>query len=99
MQTLDAFDKRFRTDDDCKQYLMDQRWPDGKVICPRCGNDKVYTLARPFNWVCKSGKESTNKETGEVLTFGKANGYRFSVITHTIFENTKRPLKSWFKIG
>ena len=99
MQTLDAFDKRFPTEDACKKYLKDMRWPDGVVKCPRCGNDKVYTLKRSFNWVCKSGKESVNKETGEVLTCGKANGYRFSVITHTIFENTKRPLKSWFKIG
>src|SRR5262249_46858310 len=26
-------------------------------------------------------------------------GYRFSVITRTIFENTKIPLKLWFKVG
>ncbi len=98
MQTLDAFDKRFPNDDACKQYLKEMRWPKG-VRCPRCGNEKVYELkARPFNWVCKSGKQSTNKETGEVLTCSK-QGYRFSVITHTIFENTKRPLVSWFKIG
>src|SRR5208282_4465236 len=98
MQTLDAFDKRFPNDDACKQYLKEMRWPNG-VRCPRCGNEKVYELkARPFNWVCKSGKKSVNKETGEVLTCGK-QGYRFSVITHTIFENTKRPLVSWFKIG
>ena len=100
MQTLDAFDQRFPDENACRQYVKDMRWPDGKVTCPRCGNKNVYELkARPFNWVCKSGKESVNKETGEVLTCGKANGYRFSVITHTIFENTKRPLKSWFKIG
>src|SRR5216683_261605 len=99
MQTQDAFDERFPNDIACREYLKQMRWLDGKVICPRCGNDKVYTLARPFNWVCKSGQESVNKETGEVLTCGKQNGYRFSVITHTIFENTKRPLKSWFKIG
>ena len=100
MQTLDAFNQRFPTEDACRQYVKDMRWPDGKVTCPRCGNDKVYELkARPFNWVCKSGKESVNKETGEVLTCAKQNGYRFSVITHTIFENTKRPLRSWFKIG
>lgn len=98
METLDAFDRRFPTEDTCRQYLLDMRWPKG-VRCPRCGNENVYVLkARPFNWLCKSGKESVNKETGEVLTCGK-NGYRFSVITHTIFENTKRPLKSWFKIG
>ena len=99
METLDDFDRRFPNDEACKQYLMDQRWPDGAVKCPRCGNEKVYVLARKFNWVCKSGKESLNKETGEVLTCDKKNGYRFSIITHTIFENTKRPLRSWFKIA
>jgi len=100
MQTLDEFDRRFPDEEACKEYVKAMRWPDGVVKCPRCGNDAVYALkARPFNWVCKSGKESVNKETGEVLTCQKQNGYRFSVITHTIFENTKRPLKSWFKIG
>ncbi len=100
MQTLDEFDRRFPDENACKEYVKAMRWPDGIVKCPRCGNDAVYALkARPFNWLCKSGKESLNKETGEVLTCDKANGYRFSVITHTIFENTKRPLRSWFKIG
>ena len=99
METLESFDNRFRTEDDCRRYLMQQRWPDG-VRCPRCGNEKVYTLkARPFNWLCKSGTESVNTETGEVVTCGKQNGYRFSVITGTVYENTKRPLKTWFKIG
>jgi hypothetical protein len=98
MQTLDDFDKRFPTDNACKQYLKEMRWP-AAVTCPRCGNEKVYTLARPFNWVCKSGTQSTNTETGEVVTCDKKNGYRFSVISGTIFENTKRPLKAWFKIG
>jgi len=38
----------------CKQYLMDRRWPDGVVRCPRCGNEKVGKLNwKPFNWVCK----------------------------------------------
>jgi hypothetical protein len=99
MEKLDDFDKRFPAEEACKRYLMDQRWPDGIAKCPRCGNEKVYTLTRKFNWLCKSGKESVNKETGEVLTCDRQNGYRFSVITHTIFENTKRPLRSWFKIG
>ncbi len=100
MQTLDEFDRSFPSEEACKRYVFNQRWPDGKVICPRCGHDKVYTLkARPFNWLCKSGKQSVNKETGEVATCDQKNGYRFSVITHTIFENTKRPLRSWVKIA
>ena len=88
MQNLASFDRMFPTDEACKQYLADKRWPDG-VECPRCHRKEgVYALkARPFHWACK------NKDCG-----GR-NGYRFSVITHTIFQDTKIPLKLWFKVG
>src|SRR5208337_3122315 len=63
-------------------------------------SEKVFELkARPFNWVCKSGMTSNDPHTGKPVVCDKKNGYRFSIITHTIFGNTKRPLRSWFKIG
>jgi transposase-like protein len=75
---------RFQTEDDCKEFLAARRWPDG-IHCPRCGNTKVWVVkSRPFHWLCKG----CNK-----------NGYRFSVITGTIFENTKYPLREWFKVA
>ena len=84
--TLDQLMKRFSTEDACKRYLKEMRWPDG-AQCPRCGNTKVYELkTRPFHWVCKA------KDCG-----GK-NGYRFSVITKTVFENTNYPLRTWFQV-
>lgn len=88
MQNLASFDRMFPTDEACKQYLARKRWPDG-VKCPRCHRKEgVYALrARPFHWACK------NKDCG-----GR-NGYRFSVITHTIFQDTKIPLTLWFKVG
>jgi hypothetical protein len=55
--------------------------------------------ARPYQWVCKSGAQSVDKQNGAVVTCHRRNGYRFSVITRTIFENTKIPLNLWFKIG
>jgi len=83
METLDAFDRRFPTEESCRAYLRDSRWPDG-VTCPKCGNkEKVHALkSRPFYWLCKN-----------------CNNYRFSVISGTIFENTKKPLKLWFRIA
>lgn len=88
MQTMDAFDRQFPTDDACKEYLVSKRWPDG-VRCPRCGaRERVYALkARPFHWACKN------------TDCGGRNGYRFSVLTATIFQDTKVPLKIWFKVG
>jgi transposase-like protein len=75
---------RFQTEDDCKEFLVARRWADG-IHCPRCGNTKIWAVkSRPFHWLCKG----CNK-----------NGYRFSVITGTIFENTKYPLREWFKVA
>ena len=81
--TLNQVIAKFPDDDACKTYLVAMRWPNG-VACPKCGNVKVFHVThRPFHWVCKA----CNK-----------NGYRFSVITGTIFENTKYPLTEWFKV-
>jgi transposase-like protein len=96
--TLRELLARFSTEDDCKAFLAGKRWPDGTPKCPRCG-EKAYTLkARPFHYLCKSGKQSPAPETGEVVTCQKKNGYRFSVITRTVFENTNYPLKEWFRV-
>ena len=66
----------------CKAYLVARRWPNG-VHCPRCGNVKVYPLASGFHWQCEACAE---------------DGYRFSGIAGTIFENTNKPLRDWFKV-
>jgi len=84
--TLSQLTARFPTEESCKSFLRDMRWPDG-VRCPRCQNEKVYTLkSKPFHWVCK-GKDC-----------GGRNGYRFSVISKTVFENTNYDLRVWFQV-
>ena len=78
--------KQFSDETACKTLLRDMRWPDG-VECPRCKSKHVYALAaRPFHWICKN------------MDCGGRNGYRFSVITKTIFENTNYPLSTWFQV-
>src|SRR5215469_7077074 len=82
--SLDAFDKRFPDEDSCKQYIAEMRWPNG-IRCPRCSNDRVYTLRhKAWHWQCRNCQK---------------NGYRFSILSRTIFENTKYPLKVWFKVA
>ena len=84
--TLTALMDRFSTEEACKYFLTEKRWPNG-IQCPRCHNTKVYALkSKPFHWVCK-GKDC-----------GGRNGYRFSIITKTIFENTNYPLRTWFQV-
>ena len=68
-----------------KAYLMARRWPNG-VTCPRCGNVDLYDASsyKPFHWQCRECAPQ---------------GYRFSVIAGTIFENTNKPLRDWFRVA
>ncbi len=82
--TAAQFDAAFPDEEACKAYLVARRWPDG-VRCPRCGNPKVYDLrSRRWHWQCEQCAP---------------DGYRFSHIAGTIFENTNKPLRDWFKVA
>ncbi len=82
--TAAQFERTFPDETACKAYLQARRWPQG-VRCPRCWNDKVFPVkSMPFKWQCY--KCAPNQ------------GYRFSVIAGTIFENTNKPLRQWLKV-
>ena len=83
--TWGQLDRQFGTDEDCKRFLAEMRWPDSKPVCPRCGaTAKVYKTSDPFRFKCKACAK---------------DGYKFSVLTGTVFENTNVPLKTWFKVA
>jgi hypothetical protein len=87
MMTLQELMATFPTEEACKEFLKERRWPT-VVTCPRCGgSEHVYVLkTRPWFWECG------NKECR------KGNAYRFSITAGTIFEDTKYPLKIWFEV-
>lgn len=83
--TIPQFEAMFPTDDACKEYLVAQRWPNG-VCCPKCGNPNVKPHGTmPFHWLCNDCSPSSTN-------------YRFSVLVNTIFENTNKGLRQWFRV-
>ena len=80
--TIAQFEATLVDEEACRSYLVARRWPNG-VHCPRCGNAKVYALASGYHWQCEACQ---------------VNGYRFSHIAGTIFENTNKPLREWFRV-
>jgi hypothetical protein len=87
METFEQFNRQFSTDEACKAYIVQRRWPNG-VHCPRCQRkERVYALKTPYRWTCCNAD------------CGGRKGYRFSVTTGTIFSDTKVSLRIWFQIG
>ena len=82
--TIPQWEKAFPTEERCQAYLAANRWPSG-VRCPRCGSDHVFALkTMAFKWEC--------------MDCGAGVSYRFSVPVGTIFENTNKPLRDWFRV-
>jgi transposase-like protein len=78
-KTLQAAILYFSDFDRCRQFLMDLRWPDGKVTCPQCGSDHVVYLENARVWKC----------------YGKHLKPKFSLKTGTIFEDSPLGLDKW----
>ncbi len=65
--------------DHCRDFMVELRWPDGKVKCPRCDSDKVFWIAKERVWKC----------------YGKHDHVKFSLKTGTIFEDSPIKLEKW----
>jgi len=83
--TIKQWEAAFPTEEACAAYLIRHRWPLG-VICPRCGNPEVKPHGTiPNCWLCNQCSPS-------------GTNYRFSHIAGTVFENTNKPLRDWFRV-
>jgi ISXO2-like transposase domain/Transposase zinc-ribbon domain len=80
--TIGQWEATFPDEDACAAYLVAHRWPDG-VHCPRCGAVEPHDLGG-FRWQCYQCAPTTS--------------YRFSHIAGTVFENTNKPLREWFRV-
>lgn len=83
--SIAQFEQLFPDEDACRAYLTSNRWPDGVIRCPRCGFDKVHAHAKPHHWNCYQCSPN-------------GVGYRFSVLVGTIFENSNKSLREWFRV-
>lgn len=76
---VELFDT-FKTEEDCREFLIQQRW-NGKPVCPHCGyTEKAYRIEGGKRFKCG------NKECHK----------KYSVTVGTFFENSNIGLRTWF---
>ena len=74
--TFDEFTTKFATEEQCRDYLYQVRWPEG-FVCPKCGHGKAWHKGETLYECAKCGRQT-------------------SVIAGTIFQDTRKPLGTWF---
>src|SRR6266436_72835 len=70
----------FYNPDNCIDYLAIRRCPDGRVICPSCGSDKVKFHAERRIWQCSSHHSKR----------------QFSIKVGTVMEDSAIPLDNFW---
>jgi transposase-like protein len=48
-KTILDFEQRFATEEACREYVVQLRWPEG-FCCPRCGHGEVWIMKRGLYW-------------------------------------------------
>lgn len=76
------FHTKFRTDDDCLQYLSSIKWANG-YVCKRCKNDKYIKGAKPTNRRCLKCKYDESAMAGTM--FDKVK-FSMLIAFHIVFK-------------
>ncbi len=71
--------KFFSDFEHCRKFMVEARWPDGVVRCPRCNATHLAYLQNARVWKC----------------YGKHECLKFSLKVGTIFEDSPIPLEKW----
>jgi transposase-like protein len=74
----------FSDPDRCFEYACKLRWPDGKIICPRCSSDQ--------HWFINS---KTRKGTPRKLWLCRGCNKQFTLKVNTIFEDSPLNMDKW----
>ncbi|MDR3348976.1 MAG: IS1595 family transposase [Acidaminococcales bacterium] len=64
--TLLEFMERFGTEDACREYIYQKRWPDG-FVCPKCGHTKHFNIKSRNKYQCKACAHQTTATAGTIM--------------------------------
>ncbi len=64
-KTLLEFEKQFASNEACREYIYQLRWPEG-FICPRCGYQKAWTMRSGHCW-CSHCKFQVSVTAGTIF--------------------------------
>jgi transposase-like protein len=68
--------------ENCREFMVKLRWPDGKVLCPNCGSGDVSYLPNAKVYKC----------------YQKHERQKFSLKVGTIFEDSPIALEKWLPV-
>jgi transposase-like protein len=86
--TLTALVDRFRSEEKCRAYLEELRWPDG-VRCPRCQSDKISRIVKRNQFDCDSCRYQFSVTAGTIFADSHLPLWKWFAAAYLIGESRK----------
>lgn len=80
--------ERFRSEDECRAYLEELRWPDG-VRCPRCHSDKISQIKKRPQFDCDSCRYQFSVTAGTIFHDTHLPLWKWFAAVYLIVESKK----------
>lgn len=80
--------ERFGSEDRCREYLEDLRWPDG-VTCPRCESKSISRVAARNQYDCNSCRYQFSVKVGTVFHDSHLPLWKWFLATYMMIESKK----------
>ncbi len=79
---------RFHSEDRCRKYLEELRWPDG-VECPRCGSEKISRIQKRNQFDCDSCRYQFSVTAGTIFHDTHLPLWKWFLAVYLIIESKK----------
>ena len=60
------FQEKYGTEEQCRQYLFEKRWPDG-FMCPKCGHSEYFNVKSRHLYQCKACNHQASVTAGTIM--------------------------------
>src|SRR5919199_23237 len=80
--------ERFRSEDECRAYLEELRWPDG-IVCPRCGGKIISRIKKRPQFDCDSCRYQFSVTAGTIFHDTHLPLWKWFAAVYLIVESKK----------
>src|SRR4051812_35713051 len=82
-EDMPSFLARFGTDEQCREYLSEARWPEG-FRCAACGHDDAYTLRTKIVYECVACRKQHARLAGTIFEQTKTGSAKWFLAIYLV---------------
>jgi transposase-like protein len=80
--------ERFGTDENCRTYLTELKWPNG-IECPRCKSKSISTIAERYQYDCNKCRYQFSVKSGSIFHDSHLSLWKWFLAIYLMIESKK----------